>query len=156
MKVSEIFKKIKKIPNIEIIIAVILCIVVVGVCLIEIPTQEDDTDLTEYIQLQQRQITNLLEKIDGVSNISVTITYTSGIEQVFAYNTSTETKNNVTTTKSEIIMVGDKPLVAQEILPKISGVVVVMRGDALARIKVIEALTTLLNVSKDQIKVYST
>lgn len=157
MKLKELLDKVKRINNVEIIIAVILCVIVVVICFIDFPQKDADSegDLTSYIAQQQRQIEKLLGKIDGVGNISVAITYTSGIEQVFAYNTTTQTKNEVTTTTSEIIMIADKPLVAQELLPKISGVVVVMQGDAAARIKVIEALKTLLLIDSNQIKVYN-
>lgn len=154
MKVKDIINKAKSIKNIEIILAVAVGIVAVVLCFVDFTPKETTDTFEEYAQRQETEIEEILGRIDGVRNISVSITYTSGVEQVYAYNTTTKTQNGITTEESEVILIDDQPLIEQELLPKVSGVLVVMEGDAIARFKVVQALVTLLSIDQNQIQVY--
>ncbi len=155
--VKDFFVKLKNVKNIEIIIAVVLCVVVLIIFFADFsPKEEETTDAFElYAAALENKLEKVLSKIEGVGKINVAITYDGQIKQVFAVNTQTQNNGTGTTTKTEIVLVDGKPLIEEELLPNIVGVLIVMEGanNAVTRMLVVEAITSLLNIDKDQIKI---
>lgn len=157
--IKNFFEKLKKVKNIEIIIAVVLCVIVLIIFFADFSPKKQETASTFelYASQLESKLENILSKIEGVGKVEVALTYNGQIKQVFAVNTQTQSNGTGTTTKTEIVLVDGSPLVEEEILPQIIGVLIVMQGanNGVTRLRVIEAVTALLNIDKDQIKIMS-
>lgn len=155
--VKDFFAKLKNVKNIEIIIAIVLCVVVLIIFFADFsPKEEASADAFElYAAAIENKLEKVLSQMQGVGKVKVAITYDGGIKQVFAVNTQTQNNGTGTTTKTEIVLVDGKPLIKEEILPSIVGVLIVMQGanNAVTRMLVIDAVTSLLNIDKDQINI---
>ncbi|MEG1527736.1 MAG: hypothetical protein RR248_03370 [Clostridia bacterium] len=111
---------------------------------------DDKTQLEKYNYTLEDKLNDILSKIDGVDNVSVAITYKGNIKQVYAYEND---KNQ----NSKIVLIGGKPVLIEEIMPNILGVVVVFSGaeNAINRVKVTQAITTLLGIEDYLIEIFS-
>lgn len=132
-KIKNFAKKCKKIKGFEIICA--LVIAVIAICIYfsvnAVKTSSDEqTSASASESKIEVGIKNLLSQIDGVGACDVLVTY----------KPSDESAN------------GD----AMDSTDNIQGVVVVAQGgqDVLVRIKIINALCTLLNIQADDIQIF--
>lgn len=127
---------------------------------------------SEYIASLEKKLTDVITNISGVGQSTVMVTLESGTEYVYA---NEERKNTDKTTEGysddqgtrtqerddteqKIIVVdgvngGKQALVRTEIEPKIKGVVIVCEGgdQALVQQRVINAVTTVLNISSRRV-----
>lgn len=149
-KLKKIFIKIKSIKNIEIYVAALLGIVVLAIALIgnvSPKTAEENTSSESYIAEMEHKIVSVIQKIDGVGKVVVAITHDATNESVYAYESET---NNIVSVKGE-------PLVVKTLPPKILGVVVVAEGadNPIVRMKINEAVVTLLDVDETRVQVFT-
>lgn len=120
-------------------------------------TTKQTTANLSYIEQMESKLVVVLEKIDGCGQVSVAISYKSNDEKVYAYETQTNNKNGVISTISSIITVKGEPLVLKNLPPEILGVVVVAEGadSPLVKLKIVQAVQTLLGVETNNIQVFT-
>ena len=171
MSLNKIWIKIKSVKHIEIIIAVVVALLV---CLIyfsffggskknDDKISQNSTDeystITEYVDMLENKLCNVLSKISGVGNVNVIITVQSGFS--YEYATDTETKTSVsgstetTITTQTVILVSGEPLISREIYPTIKGVVVVAEGaeNIAVKLNILTAVETVLDVDENNITI---
>ncbi len=149
-KLKNLFAKIKSVKNIEIYVAVLLGIVVVSIVLIgNFSTKNVDEKVSSesYIAELEHKIVSVIQKIDGVGKVEVAITHDATNESVYAYESGT---NNILYVKGE-------PVIIKTLPPKILGVVVVAEGadNPIVRMKINEAVITLLDVDENRVQVFT-
>ena len=149
-KLKNLFAKIKSVKNIEIYVAVLLGIVVVSIVLIgNFSTKNVDEKVSSesYIAEMEHKIVSVIQKSDGVGKVEVAITHDATNESVYAYESGT---NNILYVKGE-------PVIIKTLPPKILGVVVVAEGadNPIVRMKINEAVITLLDVDENRVQVFT-
>ncbi len=157
-KLKKLFAKLKKSDYLLLFVAFIGC--VVFVCLLFVNddnAKKASGDFSDYCNSLENRLEKVLSKIDGCGDVSVAITYSSGSETVYAYETQSKTTNGVTTQENKIVTIGGNPLVIKENSPNIIGVVIVADGggDAVIRLQLKQAVVTLLNVDASNVQVFS-
>ena len=135
-KIKEIVEKCKKIKGFEIICALVIAVIAISIyfsvnAITSKSTKNQNTQST--VQTQNGlvgEIQQILSKIDGVGECQVLITYKAGEE--------TQEVGSLNATDN------------------IQGVVVVARGgnDVLTRIKIVNALCTLLKIDANKIQIF--
>ena len=170
---SKFFQKLKGIKHIEIIIAVILISALLLIYFSNFTsktsssTTTNSTSLANYYGELEGKLEKILKEIQGVGNVKVMITVSNSSKLVYATskeetsntntNGSTTISNNQTTTNPILIQVNGKtqPLVVEEILPDIQGIVVVCSGaeDYKVRLEVLKAIQTLVKVPSSSIEI---
>ena len=107
--------------------------------------------LAAYEKELEEKIRGLLSGMDGISDISVMVTFESGSEYVFAQDQNGEQKSYV------VIGDGDngKTVLLKEIYPRIRGIAVVCRGGGSAAVqeKVIRLLCSLFDLPSNRVYV---
>ena len=171
-----IFKKIKKVKHLDIVIAV----AVVGLALLFIVSSftsigESATVAVkevDYLELEDR-VCNVLSEIKGAGRVKVMINFSDTGEIVTATTNNSSTDKTVDTsssgdrtTESKTDNVSpviiqrdgeDTPLIVKEIAPEVLGVVVVAEGadNVGVRINLLQAVQTLLNVKADKVEIFA-
>ncbi len=162
-------QKLKSIKHIEIIIAVVLGAIVLLIYFSTFRststnnTAYEATSTTEYAAMLEKKLSNVLSQINGVGNVSVMITLSSGPEYIYATNNEEE-KNTSTaggssttsiTTTSEPVIISNDIVVIKEIMPSIGGVIVVASGAQNTKVKleILKAIQALLDVPQANIEV---
>jgi stage III sporulation protein AG len=169
-----IFKKIKSIKNIELIVAAIF----IGIILLVFfsgslfnSANSGDTvtiSLADYGNALEKKMENTLSKINGAGKVSVMITFESGIEYITAMtvNSQTNTVSNdysggSSKTQSIVqsnspVIVGGKAVIVKEIEPKVKGVIIVSQGagSVYVKIELTKAASTLLNIEPKYIEIF--
>lgn len=149
-KIKKLLSKIKSIKNIEIYVAIILGIVVIAIVFLgNSSTKNADKNASSesYIAELEHKIVSVIQKIDGVGKVTVAITHDATSESVYAYESGTD----------NILFAKGEPVVVKILPPKILGVVVVAEGanDPIVRMKINEAVVTLIGVEKDRVQVFT-
>jgi len=170
-KKPSMFKRLKSVKHIEIIIAAIA----VGIMLIIYFTSfggsggrlsfgsgsdrtntDDLTFYSDYTRRMQAEIIDLVSRMEGAGQARVVINWESSVELILA-KTINEGPNS-TNSSPVIINVGgsSRPIVIQEIYPRALGVVVVVEGgeNARLRVNIIMSLSVLLNLEPEFILVF--
>ena len=156
MKLNELLKRIKSTKNIELILAGILCAIILLVFLFGFTTENQvEQTFSDYVLNYEKQIEKTLKQISGVKDISIAISFENGVEKIYAYETNEKTTGEVTTVTTELIISSGEPILLKELAPKIQGVLVVVEcnSNPVVKFEITKALTTLLNVSQEQINV---
>ena len=152
---KSILKKIK----IEYLIIVILLVVAVYIFFsstsVNLGLSKNNNDTSSYQNGIEEKLESTLSKINGVGDCVVSVSFDGSGEEVVLKNSETKTENGVTTQSSTAVIVNGKPYVLKELEPKVRGVVVVCKGaDNLSvKMAITEVLTTILNVSSDNIRI---
>ena len=121
----------------------------------------------EYASYLENKLCNVLAHISGAGKIKVMITLACGVEYIYATNTTEETTSQTTngntttkqTKKDEILLVSvsgkSSPIILQENLPKVSGVLVVASGakNISVRLELQKAVEALLEVDSKDIEI---
>lgn len=158
---KSVFKK-NSVKFLEILAVVVICAVVLVVFLSDFDlfskqetTAAEVETFGEYINNLETKLANTISNIEGVGKATVAITFESGIEKTYAYETISETSNGLTT--EELILYKGEPVVLKEIMPVIKGVVVVAKGasNAVVRLNIIRTVQILLGVTYDKIEVFT-
>ena len=160
------FQKLKGVKHIELIIALILgaIILVIYISSLGADTKKQTStqnfnSISEYSHFLENKLANVLENIEGAGSVSTMITFETGTEYVYANNeeskTNTNTNNNSTTSTTITSSTPKEDLLIKEILPKISGVVVVASGakDVGVKLEIIKAVQAVLDVPIANIEV---
>ena len=172
-KFDSIFKKLKSIKNIELIIAAIF----IGIILIIFFSgslfggEKDETvtfTLNEYGSALEKKMEKILSDINGAGKVSVMITFDSGVEIITASTVSKQSNTviddysggyretkSVTENDSPLIING-KAVVLKEIEPTVKGVVIVSEGAGSVRVKIelTKAVSTLLSLQPEKIEIF--
>ena len=164
----KLFQKLRSIKHIEIILAVVLGAIVLLIYISTFnssssKTPYEATTTTEYAAMLESKLENVIKQIDGVGNVSVMVTLSSGPEYVYATSEeekinenqgSGSTTSSTTITKEPVIISGDV-VVIKEIMPTVGGIVVVAGGADNTRVKleIIKAIQALLDVPQANIEV---
>jgi len=117
----------------------------------------------EYVEKMEAKLTSLLSKVKGAGQVEVMISIKSGSGIDLAENTETKTSSSngtdTTTVSTSPIIIENgnakSPIVISEILPEISGIVVVSSGanDVNVRMYLISAVQTLLDLPQNKIQI---
>jgi len=123
-------------------------------------------DTARYIAEHERKLSELLKRIEGVSDPFVMVTLESSSEYIYATKQSIKesvSRNGETTQRDvqrDIILYEDEkksksPILVKEIKPKIKGVAIVCKGISSEdlRLKIINLVSTALNIPADRIYV---
>lgn len=155
---AKLGQKIKSGKLFEVVVVVIL-ILVVAVIVFTTLTDKDtaaDTvgDPADYAQGLETRLSKVLSKMEGSGEVSVFITVASEGEKVLAVETVQSEDGTVTTTP---ILSGGEPVVLEELMPEITGVLIVAEGanDLNVRFNLLEAAASVLNINQSIIKVYT-
>jgi len=170
-----IMKKLFSNKGIKIIILAIVCLLTLFIFLgigkgknVEdlTETQQSNKNYTttlEYCAELENKLETLLSKMHGAGDVSVMISVDGSPELIYATSDDNKVSNNssgsTTTSSSNLIIVendgNEKPLVLTENLPNVKGVIVVSSGanDISVKLDILNAISTLLNISTDKISV---
>ena len=126
----------------------------------ETATSASEISLQQYKENTEKELTALLEEIDGVGEVKVMITLESGAENIYVqqektandtrkHNTDNTSQEDVKTTfENEVVVVdqsdGNKALIEKTLQPAVQGVAVVCSGAD--DIKVVSAVTNSVSV----------
>ncbi len=133
-------------------------IIIIGIVFMLMPLggqrQEDDKKAQGYnAYSDEERLEEILSKIDGVSNVSVMITYYGTTTYDVAFEKSeSDSVSEKERTKSEensVITANGQPLVKGEVYPKAKGVIVIANGAGIPSVKkaITDAVTAALEVS---------
>lgn len=136
--------------------------------------ESNDNQLSQYEQKQKEQLRFILEKIDGVGNIEVSIYFESGEEHIPALdvnhsNSTTQEKDNAGGVRetiqnndgSKVVMTNtgkaNEPLILKTYRPKVTGVIIVAQGAEDKKIKydITKAVAGYYNIAENKVNVYS-
>lgn len=107
-------------------------------------------------QSLETRLKTLLEKIDGVGEVSVLITLDRCSQQVYEKDEKTQTDESRSSTEKETVLSANKePLPTAVIQPKVRGAAVVCSGanDPIVREKVTNAVAKALNIGVSKVYV---
>ncbi|MEL7564233.1 MAG: hypothetical protein AAGU27_05055 [Dehalobacterium sp.] len=119
---------------------------------------------------QEKRLENILSKMDGVGDVSVSIVYSEGPTREYAVNVSTTAKEiqekdqsggvrttNEKTENGQMVMVegNAQPVLVKESMPKIQGILIVAEGveDPVVKEKLFKAVQTLLQVPAHRVTI---
>lgn len=123
---------------------------------------------TDFVSELEKKLETALSGVEGVGKAHVVITLENSGEIIVAEDNlvdksemsegKTEEKrktNNIKEERKKILLDSSKPLVLQEIQPKIKGVLIIAKGGDDARVKdsIIRAVQALLNIQANKIEV---
>lgn len=158
---KSIFKRLKGIKNIEIVIALILAAIVLLVFFgsfgqSSAKDNQSEYSFSEYVNTLQNKIETTISNIDGVGKVSIVISFAGSIEQEYAYTTETVTQGSTVTEKNTLTLVSGKPVLLKEKMPEIQGIIIVAdgAGDTSVRLEIIRAVQALLKVPNGKIEVF--
>ncbi|HEY8423571.1 MAG TPA: hypothetical protein VIL23_02285 [Clostridia bacterium] len=177
-KEFKFIEKLKSIKNFEVYVALIFVIIILFIyfgssfsCSSSNKNKKDDTTYQsayDYCQEVESRLRKILSSVKNAGKVDVMITFESTPERVIAYITSSSSnissgqngqynENTTNTSTPQIVYVkGDQiPLILKEISPKVTGVLVVAEGadDVKVKLDIISAVSVVLDVSPDKIKV---
>lgn len=117
----------------------------------------------QYCRELEGKLENLLSQVSGAGNVKVMISVEGSPELVYATSddnkTSSSSSGSTVTSSSNPIIVESNgsanPLILTENLPDVKGVIVVSSGakDIAIKLDILNAVSTLLNISTDKISV---
>lgn len=162
----KLFQKIKGIKHIEIIVVVIfVCIILLIYFSSFSPSSSDKTtnftytNVTQYTNELENKLKDVIGSINGAGNVSVMVTVASGIEYVYASSTeekvNSNSSGNYVTSSSTTTSTPINGIIVKEILPEISGVVVVSSGAGSTNVKleILRAVQAVLGVSSSKVEI---
>lgn len=149
-KIKSILTKIKSVKNIEIYIAAVLALLVLAIVAfgnLSSKNANENAPTESYMAELEHKIVSVVQKIDGVGKVVVAITHDDTSESVYAYGKDGD----------DILYVKGEPVVIKTLPPKIVGVVVVAEGadNPIVRMKINEAVVTLLDVDEARVQVFT-
>lgn len=172
---SKIFQKIKGVKHLEIVAIVVLLAIALLIYFSFFSTKKSEevvstsakTSMSDYAQELETKLSSVLSKVKNAGTVSVMITFDGSPTYVYATdenqktnkvtNGATETSTSQTSSSPILVEInGEKqPLVCQEILPDIKGVLIVSSGaeDVSVRLELQRAAQTILNVPTTSIEI---
>ena len=120
---------------------IIIIIAALGILLLLMPnsttnrssaSDNRDLRLEEYAKRVEDKICELCNSVRGVSDVRVTIYFSSGFETVYAYNEESKTTSNGYNSEKKYVTIGsgtgESMVCVVEKMPQIKGVAIVCRG----------------------------
>ena len=119
------------------------------------PESGVDIQSGEYEQRLEARVKELLERVSGVSNVSVMITLDSLTEQVYAQNYRSSESDSSTDVGLEYVTGQDGLVPTKELSPSVRGIAVVCRGgdDAEVALKLTRLLSSLFGIPSSSVSV---
>ncbi len=153
-KVKKVVSKIK----IEYLIVIALSVVALIIMFNAFGSKTETVSLNsidEYVKNLENKLKNCLSKVDGAGKVEVIISVESGMQTIFATET-TYLEASKTKTETPVIVAG-KPVILKEEYPEIVGVVIVAEGAKNLSVKVdlLNACEVFLSIPEDKIRVLS-
>lgn len=167
-------KKLKNIKHIEIIIVVIFILILLLICFAGNDTfsflsKKKNTTSTsgnityvstsDYVSSIEGKLKSILSNINGAGKVEVMISVDGSSEIQFATDEIITTNGQTTEKTINIVFVTkdgvNQPIITNEKLPKINGVVVVSSGAKNTKVKLqlMSAVQTLVNIDCDKIQI---
>lgn len=148
-------------------IVVVAVLLILGLLLLTLPSasnyskseSSNEERLKQYIDGLENKIGTLCSKINGVSNVSVTVYLESGFETVYAYNEQNKATSNGINSEKKYVTIGsgnDEAMVCiVEKMPSIAGVAIVCKGggNPVVANQLINLISSAYNVPKNKIYV---
>ncbi len=116
---------------------------------------EYDNEIIEYVYSLEDRLSKTLNKVSGAGDVKVVINIKSGVQTVLAMNTvKKETSNGVEIEETPLIVNG-KTVVLKELLPEITGVLIVAQGadNIMVKSKLVNATKALLDIDSGKIEI---
>lgn len=158
---KNILEKLKKIKNIEIIIALGLAVIALFVFLSDFgqkTTKQSNSSgsFSAYVSDLENKIKSVISKIEGAGECDVVITFAGGVEQEYAFSSENQQNGGVTTNKTTLTLVSGKPVLLREKMPEVQGVVIVAdgAGKTTVKLEITKAVQALLKVPNGNIEVF--
>ena len=173
MKLTDVIEKAKNIPPkkktqylIVIIILAVILAIYFSTLVPESPAQAEES-VGETQQTMETRLEEVLSQVEGAGEVHVVINYESTPELVPATSSDTQVSSSSeedknTETRSEKSSVAtvqtggqSEALIIKENQPDVRGVIVVAEGasDIGVRLGLLDAVTTLLNISPDKVEI---
>ncbi len=170
-KLHSFWDRLKKIKHIEIYIAVIFAVIIIGIYLSTLgsPTKSDsgpgqnstETSTTfsssqEYAEYIENKLVNVLASVKGAGQVKVILTLEDGFEYIYAKEEETKVSaDGGKVTTSNIVLIDGKPVLEKEVYPQVKGVVVTASGadDVSVRLNLLSALQTVIEVASQNITI---
>lgn len=153
-----------------------VAVIAIGIIMTFVPTKETDNEAREkngnnlysYTENVETRLEKIIEKINGVNNASVMVTFESSFENVFASNarleegTASVDGGGSKNTEKELVLTKGKsgteePVLLKELCPRVKGVFIVcdgiVRESTVKEIKL--AVSALFGVSESKICITS-
>ena len=107
-----------------------------------------------YARQTEKRLAAVLSQIEGAGEVEVFLTVRSEGELVVATETTEHADGSVTTSP---VLSGGEPIVLEECLPAVTGVLIVAEGadDLSIRFNLLEAAASVLDINQSLIKVYT-
>ena len=148
-------------------ILIIIILLALGLALLLLPgtsknasnVYNNEERLSKYAQELENKIGTLCSKVQGVSNVSVTVYLDSGFETVYAYNEQNKATSNGINSEKKYVTIGsgnDESMVfVVEKMPNICGVAIVCKGggNSLIANQLVNLISSAYNVPKNKIYV---
>ena len=165
-KMPEI-KNISKIGKEKILLLALAGIMLVGASYFENINVKTKTTSNSYETEMENKVEKLLENINGISKVSVVISFKSGSEKILqedVEDSSGKEKNenrdniNASSKKSTVIFSGnngEEPYIVKELYPKVEGIAITAKGisDEKKKGQIINMLSALFDVPIHKISV---
>lgn len=150
LKSNKTFVKLKGIKNIEIIIAIVVCVLAIGIYLV-VDTSKKDTKSS--INSTQSELEEVLGQIKGVGKINVLITYGTDGENLIGQDDSSMTLEPDTGSGSFWDTKGNSSSNKEK---KIIGIIIVCEGaeNPEVQAKLLSATQVATGVNIDRIRIY--
>ena len=114
---------------------------------------QDETAASDHEEEVEQKLTDLISRLDGVSDVKVAVSMECGTEYIYAVNSEISENSQ----RTEYYSIGDEPLLIKEVMPKVKGVGVVCKGgdNITVKTKIIQLVTSVLDISSNRIFVGS-
>lgn len=170
-RLKDFFKKLAKIKNIELYLALIIAAIIILVYFSGFfksdTTDKPDTNTEtafDYCLRTEQKLQSVLSQIKGAGKVDVMINFESTPEIIVAYITTStsggagSTSNSQSNTSSPQILTqqgSQLPLILKTVYPAVKGVIVVAEGadNAKVRLEIMSAVSTVLQISQSNISV---
>ena len=134
--------KLKKIKHIEIYLTAIFAIIIVMIYLsslsssnhdntgqVSIDYSQSQNQTQEYVENLENKLVNVLSKVKGAGDVNVVITLEKGFEYLYVTEEQVRTNADGSQVRTQtVVMVDGEPMIEQEILPVIKGILVTASG----------------------------
>ncbi len=168
MKVDGFAEKMKKLFSRK-GIGVVIVGIIAGICLLILPSSESETteiksNVTstgaEYCENLERKAEQLIKQLPEVDKCSVFITLESGYRYIYASDQKVREGTDSKETEKTVVLAGDgggeKPLVVEEIMPKVAGVAIVCpKASYETQYRIVELVSALFDIKSNRISVKS-
>ena len=106
----------------------------------------------------EKRLAEILSQIDGAGEVSVMITYYSGMEKRIAYETKSASRGEGSEQSEDkkAVLTGGEPIVIKEMYPQVKGVIIIADGADIPSVKsaMSEAVSATLDVPAHRICIY--